>query len=233
MRTILWSVLLCAAFAPNAIAQQEISAGSHGYRTFAVTVPFTFTRDSVLHFDVNLGAHAALGLEATYMRRGEEIGEETQAETNESLLTDGMGATLLLSRFSNGPTLSGFYYSLGLGYRQQTAQWAVEPDANDPDVDLALVDDEDRLNHDAVMKGPTAHIRIGYRYVGDEIPFSFGFYVGVRHFQSAVEDRDVQSDDPRRRADVPYATMTEKEKDGLKKRFATSPEPGLELGWAF
>lgn len=204
------------------------SEGGGSYRGFLFALPLTLTSESVGRLEFNLQGHAALGVEANFKRKIDDIDEETRKETGESLVTNGRGASILISRYSDGAAMAGFYWAIGAGYREMDADWRVRPESSDSQVDMSLVDDTDRLNHNATLKGGTAHVRIGYRYVGTDVPLSIGAYLGIRHFQA-----DVSDETPKASASVTYANMTDKEKDRLARRYTTAPEPGIEFGIVF
>ena len=133
-------------------------------------------------------------------------------------------------------TMSGVYWSLGVGYREQQGTWIVEPEENDKQIDFGLVDeDTGKLHHEVKISGMTGHGRLGYRYIGNQYPFVAGLYAGARHWQSSVEDNseDAVSNEEQLTENEYTVAMTEKEKSRLKRRFMTRPELGVEFGWAF
>jgi hypothetical protein len=208
------------------------TAPSGNYRSFAVGVPvITFTGETVGRLEFNLGGHASLAVEANFKPKYDEVGEEEAAETGESLVTSGRGAALLFARYTNPAAMAGLYYAIGAGYREMDANWKVRAAGDDKDIDMSLVQDDDRLHHEAEMRGVTGHLRGGYRYIGTDIPLSIGAYFGLRHYQVGV--KDTKRDDMSEADRAAYSDMSSKEKERLRRRFTTKLEPGIELGIAF
>jgi hypothetical protein len=202
------------------------------YKAVSFSMPLvTMTRERVARLEFNLSGQGSIALEGSVKNRREEVGEEEQMETGESLMAEGYGAALLISRYSSGANMSGFYWTLGGGMREERINWQVEAEEKDPQADLRLVDDKNRFEHEVVAKGATGHLRIGYRYVADSIPIAAGIYLGARHFQAGVEDAETK-DDPKYDQTKPDP-MTNLEKERLKRRIATAPEAGVEFGFSF
>lgn len=211
--------------------RQDMATASH-YRAFSFVMPLiTMTKERVARLEFNLNGEGSVSLEGSLKNRREEVNEEEQLKTGESLMAEGYGASLLISRYSSGSDMSGFFWTLGGGMREEKFNWKVEAEERDPQANIALVDDKNQFEHEAIAKGGTAHIRIGYRYVGVTIPFAAGFYVGARHFQAGVDDSESRKEENTTRAEPD--PMTDREKDRLRRRIATAPEAGLEFGFAF
>jgi len=236
----LCSAALALLFATPAAAQSRhfrmrpISPheSSTGYREVVVSMPaVSLTHEMAAHLELNLDGLATLALEGTLMGRREEVPADRQKTTGESLVDQGRGASLLISRYWNGARMSGAYWSLGAGYREEQAKWHVKPDQNDKEVDMSLVDSDHMLNHEATLKGMTGHARFGYRYVGSNVPVVVGAYLGLRHFQPSVKDMPPASNDAG--STVTYAELTDSERQTLRNISMTSPEGGIELGFAF
>ena len=206
-------------------------ATASSYKAVSFVMPLvTMTRERVARIEFNLGGEGSLSLEGSLKNRREEVNEDEQLKTGESLMAEGYGVSLLISRYSSGADMSGFFWTLGGGVREERFNWQVAVEEKDPQADLSLVDDKNRFDHEAIAKGGTAHIRIGYRYVGDTIPIAAGFYAGARHFQAGIDDSE--SPENRDAARGEPDPMTDREKERLRRRVATAPEAGLEFGFA-
>ena len=144
-------------------------------------------------------------------------------------MAEGYGVALLISRYSSGANMSGFFWTLGGGMREERFNWQVAAEENDPQADLSLVDDKNRFDHEAIAKGATGHLRIGYRYVAESFPIAAGVYFGARHFQPSIEDGESKDEQKNAQPDP----MTDLEKERLKRRVATAPEAGIEFGFSF
>ena len=230
-------------FSANAFAQGiskgKSDGGSHrsSGNDFALSLPLSLYGESVVRLEANLGHQASLALEGTIKRQDEDISEKEAEKSYESLVTNAKGALLLISRYSEPTRLAGFYWALGLGFRTMNADWQVQPDPSDKKADLSLTNraedaDVDIFHHRATMHGTTGHLRGGYRYVAQELPLMFGAYIGIRHFQASIKDDQVDDGEAANQNDR-YATMTERERERLKRRYMTTLEPALELGFIF
>ncbi len=216
-------------------------AGGEGEaRSFLVSPQLDFMSGETLgHMEFNLGGQGTIGLEGVLQSKLEHVSEKEQLLTGESLVTSARGVGILVARYTDPMTMGGFYWSLGVGYREEAAKWSVKPEDNDKGVDLNLVDAASgRLNHDATLKGSTATARLGYRFVGSDIPLVVGLYIGARHFQATVRDVEHKSEDGTADAGsgeetVTYNDMTELEKNRLKRSFMTTAHAALEVGVVF
>lgn len=221
-----------AATASKSSSGGGSSSGGANYRTFAFTIPvITFTGEQVARLEFNLGGLASLALEANFKPKNDEVHPDDALETGESLVSKGRGFALLFSRYTDEAAMAGFYYAIGAGYREMNADWKVRPATDDKEVDMTLVQTDERLYHRAEMKGVTGHIRGGYRYVGTSIPLSVGLYMGLRHYQVGV--RDEKRDNLSEGDEAAYSDMTDSERERLRRRFTTKLEPGIEVGIAF
>lgn len=209
------------------------AAGGEAGRAFIFSSPVVnMNGETLAHFEFNLGGKATLTVEGGVQRKLQMVDEKETAKTGEKLTTEARGAALIISRFTEPMQMAGFYWSLGVGYREQTTNWTVKPDQSDVQIDFSLIDDPDQTqNHSTKMAGTTGHGRVGYRYVGAEFPVVAGVYLGLRHFQATVRDETRKVDDS---PDAPqYAPTTGAEQDHLKRIFETRPECGIEIGVAF
>ena len=208
------------------------SAGG-AYRTMSLSMPVvTMTRETVGRLEFNLAGKASMALEGMAKGKREEVSEKDMKETGESREAQAKGAAIFVSRYMDGSAMAGLYWGLGLGYRKETIRWRVKPDENDKQVNMGLRDDDQKLHHDAELAGTTGHARFGYRYVGVEVPFVVGAYLGARHFQAGVRDADVKASDANADSALD-APMTDDEKERLRRQYTTKPEAGIELGISF
>jgi len=204
------------------------------YRAFSLSLPLvTITRDAMARAEFNLMGEGALAVEVGRMSRGQQYSEKHTEETGESLENEAMQGSILISRYTNGNSMSGFYWSLGAGYRRTTATWQKLQAATAAD-DFALgrtfglVDDSGRVTHAVVGEGITGHGRLGFRWIGTSFPMVLGGYVGVRHYGARYRDDDKRiGEDPR------FTAITDDERKDLRRRFMTQLDPGIELGFAF
>lgn len=210
-------------------------SSGESYRVAGLSIPaITATREHVARLEFNLSGQGALGLEGVMKRKREEVSEEDHAETGESLISEAQGVGLMISRYSSGMDMSGFYWTMAFGYREEKHAWVVAPEENDPQADLALRNDNDMFEHEATSKGTTGALRIGFRYVGSSLPIMAGVYVGARHFQAQIEDAQKKDqDNTESYSNVRSAPMTDREKERLRRRVTSAPDAGLEIGFAF
>lgn len=206
---LIW--LACALLAGESLLAKN--------RSFIFSLPLvTIGRDAPVRAEYNLGKAS---LSADWVEWLGEVGkreELTQSELeehpNDSMTSQGRELTLMVSRYKNSASMSGFHWGLGAGYRQVRAMWKKS---------AALMGD-DPLTHNFVVSGPTYSGRLGYRYVGKDMGFMVGTYLGVRHFQNAVEDTELTQGE---------TALSENDKNSLKRRMMSAMRIGLEMGWAF
>jgi hypothetical protein len=87
------------------------------------------------------------------------------------------------------------------------------------------------MYHEADLSGVAGHGRFGYRYVGEETPFSVGFALGLRHFAAGYKDLkpdQVDEVDANRLAETP-----DERQKAIQRRMATALEIGLNFGYMF
>lgn len=222
-----------AASAKAAWSEDAGSTGSETYRSWQFSIPIvTWNREAVGRLECNLAGQATLALEGQSKRRYEEINPDDAETSGESLSSSAVGGALFVSRYTKPWAMAGLYWSLGVGFRRENVSWHVRPDATDPNSNFSLVDEEGVNWHEAELSGATGHVRFGYRYVGTEMPLLAGAYLGARHFQAGARDRDLENDEAGA-SDQELAPMTGKERDQLRRRYATRPEIGLEIGFSF
>ncbi|MBP9708096.1 MAG: hypothetical protein KBD78_10645 [Oligoflexales bacterium] len=218
------------------LAQQNMQVAQTDYRQFIFSLPFyagaaAFEREGVNvgagAMEYNLQMMATLGLEGIYVPSEERLSDKEVLETKNSMGYNTHQYRVMLSRYTDPAKMAGLYWSLGAGYRQSKIDW-VEDYKSDSDVDLSLVDENNKVRRDILLKGVTGHFRVGFRYVGDEYPIVVGASVGVNHFQSGIaksEDLEKQALDERR-------PLTKSEETRLKSLMMTTMEPLVYFGWA-
>lgn len=186
-----------------------------------------------LRGEANLSGKAALAIEGMFQSQTERMSEKEIEETGgDSLKTWGREYALLISRYSEPSRLAGWNWTMGFGHRTLQVDWRksrFQP-ANSP----ALAGDEVAANETSEReyfalnaKGPTGHIRAGYRYIGQDWPIVWSFEVGLRHFQSRLANRkDEQGDEI-------GSTMNHRTEHSLKSQLKTAMTGGLSVGYAF
>lgn len=214
-------IIFCSVSTTHALAGSS-------YKSTLVSVPLISSgAQSTLHFEYNLMGEAGLALELTGINEHDDIQKKEAEETGDSLIVSGNAITILLSRYTNHYDMSGFYWTLGAGYRQQNAKWIVSPESNDEEQNALLLQEDDKFHHDVKMAGLTTNGRVGYRYNGSDWPIVVGSYIGVRHWENRAEDAASSSDAEE------IAALTTKEKERLQRRFMTGSEFGVEFGMVF
>jgi hypothetical protein len=179
--------------------------------------------------EFNLMGEGSLALEISGQKAEEQIAEERQLTTRESMVAGGKAASIIVSRYSHPQSMSGFFWALGAGLREERADWRVQPSDKDTGAKSLRTDQDGLLNHRASLKGGTVHGRLGYRYSGTSYPFMIGGYIGARHFQASVNDLGGDSED----SNVTITAMTDYEKEKLRRRSGTSSESTIEVGVMF
>ena len=218
--------LLLGSLATGAAA--ELAQARSSAKNMAFSLPLVSSdRGATGHAEYNLGGQASLAVELAYVAKGEDLTETEIDEIGGSRITHGREVAIFVSRYTDGARMSGFFWSLGAGYRQVDGSWVVAPDRNDPDVDLTLVDEQEMLRHELTMAGVTGHGRVGYTYVADQWPLLVGAYLGVRHFQVGVQDREVQGQDRQ------VSPLTDHERARLRRDYMTALAPGVSIGLTF
>lgn len=202
------------------IASQSVSAlCAESYNTMAITLPLI----SPTKVEFNLKGHGGLALELSIEREIETFSKEEREERNQdSMMAKGQQVAALYSQYSNPKSMSGGFWTLGAGYRRVEADWLHTPDQGQATTGLNL-DADGKLTHEMEASGATGHARVGYRYVGESVPFLAGIYVGLRHFQSTFKDKNSDGASPTNEDDLV----------SFQRRMATKLEAGLDIGFAF
>jgi hypothetical protein len=214
-----WSVgLLSATFWFAIPAANAVEA-----KNFLVSLPLvTAGREGAIRLEYNLAAKGTVALDwaqwGAKKKREELAPSEIKEHPNNSLQTAGRDLAIMMHRYNNPGNMSGFNWGLGLGYRTMDVEWKK----------TQIVDNLDSFNHHVNATGPTASGRVGYRYVGSDLGFALGTYIGVKHFQHRIVY--VKGSDVKQVALLP---ISEKDSDSLSRRLTTAVKIGIEIGWAF
>jgi hypothetical protein len=201
-----------------------------GPKTFLFSLPLVSVgREGAIRAEYNATTKGSLALEWSEWGMGREREEltanELEKHPKDSLITQGREILVMMSKYSNQANLSGLYWGLGLGYRSGQAQWTKTADA-DEIAGAGL--QAGQLEHKLDVVGPTVAARGGYRFVGEDLGFAVGSYLGVKRTQNKVTDAKNASDETRS-----FAATKESDRLALKNRFATSLTIGIDIGWAF
>jgi hypothetical protein len=241
MRKMTVAIALCS-LSSIALAQgsgkKSVGMSSQSSRgpaqSFQISLPIINLNGELSgHLEKNLNGHAALSLELSSKKSFEEIPEDRQLITGESRMSSGRGASIMISRYGDGNRMAGFYWGIGIGTREENVSWKVKPDTKDPAYKSLAADQGTFIGHEATLRGGTGHGRLGYRYVGESAPFVIGAYLGLRHFEATVTDQKDKDTATRGSDEPPLTAMSAREKDKLKRIYATRPETGVEVGYSF
>ena len=214
-----------------------------------VSLPIiNFAGETTLHGEFNLAGEGGLALEVSGKKNMEEALKSDQAR-GVSRMATAQALSVHYAKYVEPMSLGGFYWGVGAGYRRESIDW-VRP--RDPQqTEFAAIDSNLWQAHSAELSGPTAHGRIGYRYVGKEMPLLIGVFSGLRHFASTVKDKagDSQGSLPRAMfvkgssasqdkvtgilSPVTATEMAAKDKTKLHNVYATRLEGGIEVGFSF
>jgi hypothetical protein len=216
-----WKLCLAIFMVSSAV---HAAPASGNYKTMNLTLPLiAFGGESVTKAEWNLRGNGSLGLELNMMSEGEMYSDKEIEEKNgDSLMMKASQVAILYSQYSNPKSLSGGYWTVGVGYRQVKGTWDQTPTPNQ-DIQGASLNTDGKVRHALTGTGPTAQVRTGYRYVAESIPFSVGAYIGIRHFQATMKDAEESG----------TVTSTAEELTSLQRRMMSHLEPGIELGLAF
>lgn len=200
------------------------AVAADSYKSVNISLPIvSFDREAVTKFEWNLKGAGALGLELA-VRSEAEVFTKTEIEerNGDSLMMKSTALAVTYSRFGNPKMMSGGFWGLGLGYRQMQADLLRASDlSQDGQVGL---NGNSQLSQELSGNGVTGHARVGYRYVAESLPLSVGAYIGLRHFQNKMEEKDKVEGS---------TAVDEAEIKSLERRFMSQLEPGIEVGLAF
>ncbi len=182
-------------------------------------------------FEFNLQAKGTVAIEAGLLSSGEMLSDDEIEKNQDSLESSGgFRASLLLSRYTQPERMAGWFFGVGAGYRQQRIAWLRTPESGET-LASNQVNEQGQMYHEADLSGVAGHGRFGYRYVGEETPFSVGFALGLRHFAAGYKDLkpdQVDEVDANRLAETP-----DERQKAIQRRMATALEIGLNFGYMF
>ena len=117
-----WKLCL-AIFMVSSAAKAADAGGS--YKTMNLSLPIiAFGGESVTKAEWNLRGNGSLGIELNMMGESEMYSDKEIEEKNgDSMMMKGSQASILYSMYSKPKTLSGGYWTVGLGYRQVQGFW--------------------------------------------------------------------------------------------------------------
>lgn len=202
---------------------------------FGISLPvLPAAREIIGGFEFNLSGRGTLTLEGGIVRGGELLSDDEVEETKDSLESKGgFQGGLILSRYTDPVRMAGFFFGVGAGYRQEKVKWTRTP-AQREEYSAALLSVEGKLYHEATLAGATGHARVGYRYVGEEIPFAIGIALGVRHFEAGYREEKERDDALSGDSTRSLVAPTPKEsQEGLERRIKTGLEGGIAIGYIF
>ncbi len=193
-------------------------------KSFLFTLPLlTVGREGAIRGEYNLYQKAGLALEwAQWNGKGEReelTNDEIRDNPGSSLITEGRDIGVMFSRYSDPKNLGGWNWGLGAGYRTVTADWTRTPS-------LYSKTDDTNAHYNVNIKGATVSGRVGYRFVGDNVGFAIGTFLGLKHFLGQVSD--ISHDES-----AGFQPISQRDRRALQQKLATSLKLGLEIGWAF
>ena len=200
-------------------------------RDFVVTIPVMADGPQArIHAEYNVMKAVGVALEIASLGETQLVSDKTMDETGESLKTKGSQVSLLIARYSEPARLGGFFWALGAGYRQYTADWKRRPDEKSTALQLESADDG-YLHHRVRGQGVLGHARVGYRWVAGEWPVAIGGHIGLRHLNSSVKDIEVDAEQ-QKELNMTYSSTNSYEQKELKNRVMTTPDISIEIGMA-
>ncbi|MCX6118828.1 MAG: hypothetical protein NT027_14910 [Proteobacteria bacterium] len=234
---------LMSSFAPTvahgapkkASLDSSMSGGSskNGERSVLASLPIVAEGAQLrLHLEYNIANTLGLAVEGGILGETELLDREQVDEMGNTLKTKGVQGALLFSRYSQPSRMGGFFWTLGGGYRQYTAEWKKKPLANAQDMRLESSDADGYLHHRMRGQGTFGVGRVGYRYVADEWPLSIGGHFGLRHMTSKLKDLEVEQEE-QAELNLEYSPTTSEEKRLVNHKMMTTPDVSIELGLIF
>lgn len=219
--------LICGMGLFPAISFAQMQAQESGSKSWLFSTGLS--RATIGRYEVNLKNQGSIAIEGGYMGANEQLRQdEIEQSPGDSLITYGREYKIMISRFSQGNKMAGFYWGLGVGQRHLEADWRKSPDARE-NVPFGVTDEDGKTNHRLDIKGTLVEGRLGYRYVADA-GFLAGIFIDVAHHNNKVTDRDSVVDS--KEGDY-ISQVSEREASILSRRVTSTPAPGLEFGWAF
>ena len=196
-------------------------------KTFLLSLPpVLFGYEGTPHMEWNVANKVGLSFDYTGIARNEVLSKrEMTADPGRSLIMGGYEFAMGVGRYSQAQNMGGLYWGLSVGYRMITGEWKKDGEGI-PTLGLAP-DEFGKMHHNFQAKGPTTALKVGYRFVGDDLGFVAGISATLRHFQNTVTDTKAKE------ADDHDTTLAEVDSATLSRRLMTRFTPGIEIGWAF
>ena len=202
-------------------------------RDYLLSLPVVAeTPQARLHLEYNIESLVGIALEGGILGDNELLSRKEIEEKGNSLTTKGVQGALLFSRYSEPSRLGGFFWTLGGGYRQYTAEWKKKPNEKENDLRLDSTDGDGYLHHRIEGRGTFGTARVGYRYVASEWPVSIGGHLGVRHMTSTVVDKEVDQEE-QTELKLNYSPTTPEEKKTIRNSVMTTPDVTIDVGLIF
>jgi hypothetical protein len=222
-KNVFQAFLLCFVLV---LLDAKVVLANSATKDFLFTLPVVqLGREGQAKFEYNLNSKGSLALEFAYLSKGEDLNQtELEESPNASLESQGWSSQLLWSRYTQPSRMAGFFWGLGAGYRQVSASWQKNPHLEAPE-QLQLIGEDGTLTHEVLAKGYTVEARMGYRYVGQEWGVVLGGFLGLRHFENQVKNKN---SDPEL-----FPDLHTEDENSLRHRMMSALYPSLELGWAF
>jgi hypothetical protein len=192
-------------------------------KAFLITLPvFTLGLEGALRTEFNLFQRGTLALESTEWvgkgKREELSRREVRENPGSFLLTEGRELGIMFGRYTDPFNMSGFNWGLGAGYRMMKIDWSKagsdESNTSPPP------------HYNVRAEGPTVAARAGYRFVGTDIGFTLGSFLGVKYFLSQISNFSHEDT-------IKFSPISAGERKSLRGKLGTSFKIGVEIGWAF
>ncbi|MFK7873347.1 MAG: hypothetical protein AB8C84_09290 [Oligoflexales bacterium] len=189
--------------------------------SFLVTLPLVAVdREWAGRAEYNIMKKGGIAFELGGQSAGEDLTQTERTENpGRSLLSMAREVRFMVSRYTYGHNMSGFYWGAGLGYRQAAAKWSQVTQG------LSAVE-EDAQTYALDLEGHTLNARAGYRMQSD-MGVMAGLYLGFEHFEAKVRDSVVGGE---------YDEIQESSseiRNKVARKMADRFRPGFEFGWAF
>ncbi len=202
----------------------SMGAQTKAYRYTHVSFPLiNFGREMAAHVEMNLFGNAGVSFEYIKVNAAEEFSDKEVEEKGVSLKTYGWEASLAVARYSRPQHMAGFYWLLGAGYRSLEVELRKQRESDYVLATDERLEEEGWVAYDMTASGVTGRGRLGYRYIGQSVPFIVGGFFGIRHFASKFNDKnkDTKPED---------SPVTVDEKDSFSRMAMTKMVLGLEVG---
>ena len=175
---------------------------------------------------LNLAAKASIALELATGGVLQDLSpRELEKNPNDTMVTEYRAGRIVFSRFSEPELMSGFFWTLGAGYRTQTATWLRTPWEKENVTSLNL-NSTGQTQEKYRLSGTTGHGRIGYKYTGQSAPFFAGIHIGLQHFQATVDEVYEKTDEEPATKDKVHSEV----KSSLKRRWMTTSDLAISVG---